>query len=100
MTIITLYGHSDDCIELDGDIHEEWEADDSDGDLISFSDGTVLRITYTDDGVWRIVPVAVGTAVVEIVHAPEDDEKDYSDKATIRGDIKWATQGSQIAFVK
>lgn len=97
--MITVSGSSDDLIEIDGDISEEFEygvAEDDSGDLVAFSDGTVLRIWYGDAGVWRIMPIAYGTAFVGIEQAPENDETNYSDKATINA-ATWVVHGAKIA---
>ncbi|MCU1687838.1 MAG: hypothetical protein JWQ81_8577 [Amycolatopsis sp.] len=98
--MITLYGASDDLIEIDGDIREEFNpADGPDGDtgdLVTFSNGLVLRIRYTDGGFWRI-DLVHGQDLVEIVPCPEDDEKNYSDRATITGPVDWVTCGNTIA---
>lgn len=98
--MITLTGHSDDLIELDGDLYEEWPygaAESDDGDFVAFSDGTVLRIWYGDAGVWRITPVVRGMALVGIEQAPEDDEENYSDTATLTGAL-WAVHGVAITI--
>jgi hypothetical protein len=93
---VTIYGASDDLIELEGDIREEFNALDlDDGALLAFSDGTVLRIGYSDNGVWRISPV-VSVGHVSIDQAPEDDEDNYSDRAILTGPIKWVVFGSAI----
>lgn len=94
---ITVYGASDDLIEIDGDLSEEFSAIDQapDGDLLAFSTGTVLRIRYGSGGVWRITHVTGPT--VPIVQAPEDDEDNYSDRATVEG-ATWVVFGSGIAL--
>ena len=91
-----VYGASDDLIEIDGDISEEFSSYDEDGDgaLLAFSTGTVLRVKYDKNGVWRITPV-VGPPCT-IVQAPEDDEDNYSDRATIEG-ATWVVLGTAIA---
>ena len=65
MSKITVYGASDDLIEIEGDISEEfnypYNADDK-GVLLAFSDGTLARIKYDSGGMWRITPHARGTA--------------------------------------
>lgn len=99
---ITLYGASDDCIEIEGDVNEEWSAYGSkDGDLIAFSDGTLLRIRYTDegDGIWRITPVHVPTPeILTITPAPLNDPRRYTDRAELRtNDIDWVIRGSEMA---
>lgn len=96
MTDLYIYGSSDDLVEVEGAINEEFgyrnTADDK-GDLLAFSDGTVVRIRYDDNGVWRITPVARGTAELTIEQAPEDDEKQYTDRATLAGDVRWVVHG-------
>lgn len=99
MATVILTGASDDLVELDGDIYEEWtyRDDGNDGDLVAFSDGTVLRITQ--GAPWRIVPVARGTAQLDIGQAMEGDEE-ATDKASLTGDIRWAVHGLAVARAK
>jgi len=91
---ITLYGASDDLVEIDGDIHEEFSYADQDGkgDIVAFSDGTVLRIVFDPDGSgnWRISPLARGTAELNIAQTAEEDD---TDRADLDGEIKWAVHG-------
>jgi hypothetical protein len=99
---VTVYGASDDLIEVAGDISEEfpWQKrgyGQPPGDLLAFSDGTILRIEFTDAGVWRITPVVSGTAMLFIELAPEGDDSNYTDKATLTGDISWVVQGIDYA---
>lgn len=101
-TVVT--GASDDLIELDGDIYEEFglhndEGGEDAGDLIAFSNGVVLRVRYSQSGVWRITPVT-GADKVSIVQAPEDDDDNYTDRATITEPVLWAVQGITIARAK
>lgn len=106
---VVLTGSSDDLIEIDGHLREEfaalsgWEDGDrkEDGGYVAFSDGTVLRIAYTDegvDGIWRITPITRGTAKLDIVQCvPSDDDRDYSDKATLTGPasaLRWVMLGA------
>jgi hypothetical protein len=88
--VITIYGASDDCIEVDGDISEEFQYQkpgygQPSGDLLAFSDGTVLRIEFTRSGVWRITPVVHGAAGLTIEQAPENDDSNRPDRATLSG---------------
>src|SRR5262245_25421899 len=97
---ITVSGASDDLIAVEGAISEEFTYEDEEkGDLLAFSDGTVLRIKYTDAGIWRITPVLLqaGGALLNIEQAPEGDESNYSDRATLTGDISWVVQGVAYA---
>jgi hypothetical protein len=86
---VILSGHSDDLVELDGDIREEWTSYGEQA-VVVFSDGTVLEIEFKNPGVWRITTLASGGADLAIEQAPADDEDNYSDKATLSGDIRWA----------
>lgn len=96
---ITVNGASDDLIEVEGDIREEFTYEDTDkeGDLLAFSDGTVLRVQF--GAVWRITPVVRGNAVLTIKQCVEDDNDDgeYTDVATLDGDIRWVVQGVALA---
>jgi hypothetical protein len=98
--MIEVYGSSDDLVELEGAISEEftYDGNDEEGCLLAFSNGVVLRIKYGDQGVWRITPVAGGP--VAITQAPEDDESNYSDRALVAGEIAWVVFGSSIAKAK
>lgn len=85
MKRVIVYGHSDDCIEVEGDIREEYYAK-GDENFLCFSDGTVLKITY--DGCWNISLDTQGKA--EYTHQPHDNEvTTYSDRVTLVGDINW-----------
>ncbi len=98
--MIEVYGASDDLIEVEGDIREEFyaiEEASGDGGLLSFSDGTVFGIRYSDAGVWRIAPVVKGTAFEGITQAPEDDDDNYSDRALLGEGVTWVVFGSKIA---
>lgn len=51
---ITVTGASDDLIEVDGVIREEFGVCDDDRHYLAVSDGTVLSIVYDHDGIWRV----------------------------------------------
>lgn len=91
---VTVYGFSDDLVEVDGDVYEEFMSPNGKG-YLAFSNGCVLKIVYDESGTWRITPVVpVGLSVVQ---APENDESIYSDVATIEGDIAWVVFGEEYA---
>ena len=90
---IIVFGASDDLIEIDGDISEEFQyLNNYDGDLLAFSDGTLLRIAYTR-GIWRITPVLYGTAELVILQCAENDDENYSDTAYLEGVVNWVVHG-------
>lgn len=102
---VTVHGASDDLIEVAGDVLEEFtyrepDEDDATGNVLAFSDGTVLRISYSATGVWRIAPVAQGSAPLRIEHADEGDDENYSDRATLDGEIRWVVHGEVCALSK
>ncbi len=100
--MITVYGSSDDLIEVEGAIREEFtylDGDGRDGDLLAFSDGTVLRIHYTAHGVWRITPIVRGRAHIDVAQA--DEGGGYTDRVTLSGDLgcsnPWVVHGLDFA---
>ncbi|MGC4886602.1 hypothetical protein [Micromonospora sp. DT227] len=95
--MITVYGSSDDLIEIDGDIREEFGYhNESKGDLLAFSDGTILRIFHNDSAIWRITSVARGSSELTIEQVAETDDRRYSDRATLAGAV-WVVHGLSIA---
>ena len=96
MAKLEIYGASDDLIEIEGDIREEFNPSSDDRNALAFSDGTILSIVYDDNGMWRIAPIAVGSAVYEMVQGTDPDD-DYSDHAWLTGDIEWVVYGTQFA---
>jgi hypothetical protein len=103
---VVVYGASDDLIEVDGAVTEEFYtrelqggSGESDGRVLAFSDGTVLEIVYGagSEGFWRIRRLATGKAKYELVEA-DDEQTNYSDRVTLTGDIKWVVAGD--AFVR
>lgn len=98
---IEIYGASDDLIEIEGDIREEFSAlgCDEDRAWLALSDGTLLGVRYDEDGVWRFVKL-LGGASVTIVQAPPNDEDNYSDRVTVESVIDWIVMGTQCAARK
>jgi hypothetical protein len=98
---VRVYGASDDLIEVDGDIREEFGAygTDDDGPLyLAFSDGTLATIRYGADekGYWRIFIHREGAAKSSLRQATDEDT-DYSDILTLTGDVKWVVCGPHLA---
>ena len=92
---VVIYGASDDLIEIDGDIREEFDIDRG-GPLLAFSDGTVVRIEWTRVGIWRIQPMVFGAGELTIVPAPVDDDENRTDRASLSGDIRWVLRGNDL----
>ena len=85
---VLVYGSSDDLVEVEGDIEEEFNCyDEHDGAVLVFSTGAVLRIVYDALGFWRVKTLLSGQGV-SVVGATSLDG-DYSDKATVAGAVSW-----------
>jgi hypothetical protein len=98
---VTITGASDDLIEIEGDISEEFNVYDTHNvdRLLAFSDGTVLRVRCTDEAVWRITPEhrTSTSGALTITQAVPGDETNYTDRAVIDGPVTWVVLGSEIA---
>ena len=96
---VTVYGASDDLIEVEGDINEEFNPrSDDDGALsyLAFSDGTVLSVEYGKGGIWRVNRVVTGSATYWKVDGTDTDG-DYTDGVTLGGDpLKWVVFGDTM----
>lgn len=103
MKTVTVYGASDDLIELEGDIRDEISPNNNEEDnptKLAFSDGTVLSVVYDKDGCWRVNRVAEGTAKMKKVEAEGPDTDNYTDRVTLTGDISWVVAGDWMGRVK
>ena len=98
--MIIIYGASDDLIEVEGEIEEEFTYDEE-ASYLGFSDGTLLSIKYGDEGIWRIAPLVRGAGQLSIVQATSAEDDNYSDRATLEGaSISWVLYGAQKAVAK
>lgn len=102
MSALYVYGASDDLVEVEGLVREEFGCYDAGRLVLSIKVDDALyaqlRIEYDPDdtGEWRIRSTWPGSSVVAIARATGDDGKrdehgcpDYSDKATVlMGDIE------------
>ncbi len=91
-----VYGASDDLIEFEGDVYGEvghFGTDDNErGDLIIFSDGTLLEIKYgkADMGIWGIIRIKAGDLFDRIDPCDNEDSTPHSDTAHFKDGLKWA----------
>ena len=58
-TMIT--GASDDLIEIEGELCEEFNSIDCKDGVMALSDGTLLKVDYDEDGIWRFKARFKGT---------------------------------------
>jgi hypothetical protein len=103
MAELIIYGASDDLIEFSGAIYEEFavyapEIDD-DPVILAVSDGSLFRVRYDEDGIWRFTPVVIGSSTVTIDQGRDD--RDHTDRITLVGDdLRWVVLGTQVAKSK
>ncbi len=95
MATVIVYGASDDLIEVEGAIEEEFNPDGDKPSYLSFNDGTVLSVVYDDEGMWRVNRAVAGSATFAKVEADDPDEN-YSDRVTLEGDIKSVVFGHSL----
>lgn len=91
----TIFGASDDLIEVMGLVREEFYLGAGDRSTLEFSDGSAVSVEYDDDGIWRIHLVEAG-ACTWIRHACEtkpdlsdEDKFGYSDAGVLTGAVEW-----------
>jgi hypothetical protein len=98
--MIIITGASDDLIEIDGDINEEFSSYDCENGLLCVSDGTLISVKYDEDGIWRLTPKYRGSAYKG--HELGDVEADTNDKVFLEGTITWIvfTDEPQSSLVK
>lgn len=90
-TTVEVYGASDDLIEVDGYLREEFSYDDE-ANLLAFSDGTVLSIEYNQEGLWRMAPLVKGSEFQGIDQTAATEE-DYTDRAHFGSGLRWVMYG-------
>jgi hypothetical protein len=97
--MIKIYGASDDLVEVEGDINEEfgWFADNDKPRPMGFSDGTLLSVRYDEDGIWRITLIESGTAVFNKKEGSVS--QDTNDEVTLTGNIRWVVLGNEFAAI-
>ena len=91
MKTVTIYGASDDLIEIEGDLgRDEFGAYDEAKDLL-FSNGCKVRVNYGEDGCWRteLLTPELCTVVKHKLATDSDSKDDYTDRLTICGDFEW-----------
>lgn len=99
MGYLRLFGYSDDLVEVEGDLSEEfdWYADDpNESRLLAISDGHLLRIRYDEDGIWRLSVAQSGTA--KLTKTEGRIGVDNSDTVELDGDnLTWVVFGLAYA---
>jgi len=88
MAQVTIYGSSDDLIEVEGDFGDEYLAYDC-WKYLHFDDGTVIKGGYAlvPGKGWQFEVVKPGTAIVAELEPVFDDGDHYTDRLQLTGDI-------------
>lgn len=94
-----ITGASDDLVELDGDLDEEfnWFADD-DERYLGFSDGTILGVRYDEDALWRFSVKVKGDLYDKKIEGNVEDDK--CDEVHFEDGLKWCVFGEQSCINK
>lgn len=89
---MTVYGCSDDLIELDGDLNGELNSFAEGPVWLRFSDGTELEVEYApgDLAVWKIQCLKAGPLFDHVDPCEDEDAKIYSDVAYFTSGMEWA----------
>lgn len=88
---VTIYGASDDLVEVCGDVPgcDEYGSFDSDK-YVEFSTGDVVHVAY--DGTWTTTHHVVSGKLKVNIHQcdhSDDNDGDYTDQMELTGNIKW-----------
>lgn len=88
---VSICGHSDDCIEVEGEIREELTAyDEEKPTYLAFSNGAVVSIEYTEDGEWKILvhvtPHGGNVMIYPVNSSLAKERNDYTDLAVIQSE--------------
>jgi len=105
--VSTIYGASDDLLEVRSYFSEEMYPSDPDGFLIAVSDGTILHCEYNEDGHWKFKEKIAGKQFNRIISAIGDDGQhedfpnhtSYSDIVLFRHDIDWVFADNELLKV-
>ena len=96
---IEITGASDDLIEVTGDIHAEFSPSEkgaAEGVIVAVSTGTLLRVRYDEDGIWRVVVARNGADVI-ISKIEGNVELDTFDRVTLSAErIEWVAIASDF----
>ena len=100
-----IYGHSDDCLEFDGDVHGEvgcFQSASNPGVLVVCSDGTVLVANYGKPNgvIWSISLLRKGELFESIEVCIDEDATPHSDIAYFKTGMKWAYAATEWEKVK
>lgn len=88
-----VYGVSDDLIEIEGGLNEEFNYYADHEFALAVSDGTLLTINYDSVGIWRITVQNARNLFDRVDVAPLNDKDNYTDRAHFFPGIDWIVGG-------
>lgn len=94
----TIYGVSDDLIEVDGDVRGEvsfYGHSGKDSCLLTCSDGTVLSARYNELGIWKLEVLREGALFNLIVICNDPEATVYSDQVHFMDGVKWVLASTE-----
>ena len=94
-TVIT--GASDDLIEIEGELSEEFNSYGCSNGHMACSDGTLLKVDYAEDGIWRFRPIVKGNLFDKAVDGSV--EEDTNDKTYFKPGLRWFAFSDEMQTV-
>lgn len=95
-----IYGTSDDLIEVEGDIYDEFGA--WGGTHVKCSDGTILKFEYSPDhcdGIWKASIIRTGTLFDRIDVCNDPDSIPYSDQVWLKDGITSVLSSDDVSML-
>lgn len=83
MHSVTIYGASDDLVEVEGDVREEFSAYEDGYRFLAFGDGSLVRLNYTDEGCWEVRVEVLGAGTAQSLDTHDGDTTTYTDRLTL-----------------
>lgn len=98
--MIKIYGTSDDRIEIEGDVYEEFNLSRDPVGWIATSNGALVRVSYDGEWHFRVRQTGYGAHHVYPAGIEQTTElagNEYSDVVIIEEPIKWVLFGDFLA---
>jgi len=96
---IKIYGASDDLIEIEGDINEEFSAFLDENGHIAISDGSLIKVFYNGEWFFNVLKKGLCTIIKRGI-LDKDNEQEYSEELLLEGKIDWIVYGNSMAAIK
>lgn len=100
--MIYIYGASDDLVEVEGDIREEFSLPSENMLYLAFSNGLMCRIEYRGEWEMRLVSLPILPLVEYKLHPVGSEQAttlskiDYTDVLVIDHDVEWILAGTEL----